>query len=111
MGAGALYLSQSSYWAAAIDIAGPSSGVFSSMVNMGGQIGGAVTASLTPWIAQRFGWTTSFAMAAGFAVLSALLWLTVHPERPLESETHSLDLRDPGAGRLVSGRLAEAQKA
>jgi ACS family glucarate transporter-like MFS transporter len=85
-GAGALYLSQSSYWAAAIDIAGASSGIFSSMVNMGGQIGGAVTASLTPWIAQRFGWTTSFTAAAAFAVLSAFLWLFVHPERPLGSE-------------------------
>jgi len=83
VGAGALYLS---HWAAAIDIAGTSSGVFSSMVNMGGQIGGAVTASLTPWLAQRFGWTTSFTTAAAFAVLSAVLWLMVHPERPLGSE-------------------------
>jgi ACS family glucarate transporter-like MFS transporter len=85
LGAGALYLSQSSYWAAAIDIAGTSSGVFSSMVNMGGQIGGAVTASLTPWIAHHFGWTMSFTTAAAFAVLSAILWLTVHPERPLNA--------------------------
>jgi len=87
VGAGALYLSQSSYWAAAIDIAGPSSGVFSSIVNMGGQIGGAVTASLTPWIGERFGWTTSFTTAAAFAVLSACLWLMVHPECPLGSES------------------------
>jgi MFS transporter, ACS family, glucarate transporter len=84
-GAGALYLSQSSFWSVSIDIAGRSSGVFSSMVNMGGQIGGAVTASLTPWIAQRFGWTTSFALAAVFAVIGALCWLTVHPERPLDA--------------------------
>lgn len=84
-GAGALYLSQSSFWSVSVDIAGRSSGVFSSMVNMGGQLGGAVTASLTPWIANRFGWTTSFAVAATFAVLGAICWLTVHPERPLES--------------------------
>jgi ACS family glucarate transporter-like MFS transporter len=84
-GAGALYLSQSSFWSVSIDIAGRSSGVFSSMVNMGGQIGGAVTASLTPWIAQRFGWTTSFAVAAVLAVIGGLCWLTVHPERPLEA--------------------------
>ena len=85
-GAGALYLSQSAYWSAAIDIAGPNSSVFASIINMGGQIGGAVTASLTPWIAQRFGWTTSFATAAAFAVLSAIFWSTVHPERPLHVE-------------------------
>jgi MFS transporter, ACS family, glucarate transporter len=83
-GAGALYVSQSSFWSVSADIAGRSSGVFSSIVNMGAQIGGAVTASLTPWVAQRFGWTTSFAIAAGLAALGAVLWMTVHPERPLE---------------------------
>jgi ACS family glucarate transporter-like MFS transporter len=82
-GAGALYVSQSSFWSVSADIAGRSSGVFSSMVNMGAQVGGAVTASLTPWVAARFGWTTSFAIAAGLAVLGAFLWMTVHPERPL----------------------------
>jgi ACS family glucarate transporter-like MFS transporter len=82
-GAGALYVSQSSFWSVSADIAGRSSGVFSSMVNMGAQVGGAVTASLTPWIAQRFGWTASFAIAAALAVVGAFLWMTVHPERPL----------------------------
>ncbi|HTZ57268.1 MAG TPA: MFS transporter [Acidobacteriaceae bacterium] len=82
-GAGALYISQSSFWSVSADIAGRSSGVFSSMVNMGAQIGGAVTASLTPWVAQRFGWTTSFGIAAALAALGAVLWMTVHPERPL----------------------------
>jgi MFS transporter, ACS family, glucarate transporter len=82
-GAGALYVSQSSFWSVSADIAGRSSGVFSSIVNMGAQVGGAVTASLTPWVAQRFGWTTSFAIAAGLALLGAALWWTVHPERPL----------------------------
>jgi MFS transporter, ACS family, glucarate transporter len=84
-GAGALYVSQSSFWSVSADIAGRSSGVFSSMVNMGAQIGGAVTASLTPWVAQRFGWTTSFAIAAALAVIGAGLWMTVHPERPLSA--------------------------
>jgi ACS family glucarate transporter-like MFS transporter len=83
-GAGALYISQSSFWSVSADIAGRSSGVFSSMVNMGAQIGGAVTASLTPWVAQRYGWTMSFAIAAALALLGAALWMTVHPERPLE---------------------------
>jgi ACS family glucarate transporter-like MFS transporter len=84
-GAGALYLSQSTFWSVSVDIAGRSSGVFSSIVNMGGQIGGALTASLTPWIAQRFGWTTSFAVAAAFAVIGGLCWLVVHPENALEA--------------------------
>jgi ACS family glucarate transporter-like MFS transporter len=84
-GAGALYVSQSSFWSVSADIAGRNSGVFSSIVNMGAQIGGAVTASLTPWVALRFGWTTSFAIAAVLAVIGAVLWMTVHPERPLSA--------------------------
>ena len=39
-----------------------------------------------PWIAQRFGWTTSFAVAAFLAVLGSICWLVVHPENPLETE-------------------------
>jgi ACS family glucarate transporter-like MFS transporter len=85
-GAGALYMSQSTFWSVSVDIAGRSSGVFSSMVNMGGQFGGALTASLTPWIAQRYGWTASFAVAAAMAVIGALCWLVVHPERALEAD-------------------------
>ena len=90
-GAGVLYISQSSYWSVSVDIAGNNSGIFSSMMNMGGQIGGAITASLTPWVAQRYGWTTSFAIAAALALFSAVLWLTVHPERPLEGEIGDLE--------------------
>jgi ACS family glucarate transporter-like MFS transporter len=90
-GAGALYLSQSSFWSVSVDLAGRSSGLFSSIVNMGGQIGGAVTASLTPWIAQRAGWTTSFGLAAFFAVGAAVCWLFVHPEQPLQLEPSSGD--------------------
>ncbi len=84
-GAGALYLGQSNFWSVSVDIAGRSSGVFSSVVNMGGQIGGALTASLTPWIAGRYGWTASFAVAASLAIVGALCWLVVHPERALEA--------------------------
>lgn len=86
-GAGALYISQSSFWSVSVDIAGHSTGVFSSIVNMGGQIGGAATASLTPWLAQRYGWTASYWAAAALAIVGALCWLTVHPERPLARET------------------------
>ncbi|QNI35618.1 MFS transporter [Edaphobacter albus] len=85
-GAGALYLSQSSFWSVSVDIAGRSSGVFSSLVNMGGQIGGAVTASLTPWIAQRYGWTNSFSFSAALAIIGAICWLMVHPEQPLDHD-------------------------
>jgi ACS family glucarate transporter-like MFS transporter len=86
-GAGALYLSQSSFWSVTADIAAGSSGSVSGFMNMGNQFGGALTASLTPAIAARFGWTTSFCVAAGLSVLGAAAWLLVDPERALAPAT------------------------
>ena len=82
-GAGALYLSQSSFWSVTADIAAGSAGSVSGFMNMGGQIGGALTGSLTPWIAVRYGWTASFLVAAGLCLLGALCWLVVDPRRTL----------------------------
>jgi len=80
-GAGALYLSQSSFWSVTSEMAGASSGSVSGVMNMGGQIGGAVTASLTPLIAKHFGWNSSFFVAAALCCGGALLWLVVNTER------------------------------
>ncbi len=88
-GAGTLYLSQSSFWSVTADLAGASSGSVSGFMNMGGQIGGAVTASLTPWIASLYGWTASFLVAAGLCLLGALSWLLVDPTNTLSGSGSS----------------------
>jgi MFS transporter, ACS family, glucarate transporter len=82
-GAGSLYLAQSSFWSVTADLAGHSSGAVSGFMNMGAQFGGAVTASLTPWIAERFGWTASFLTAAALCFVGAASWLLVDPSRTL----------------------------
>ena len=82
-GAGALYLSQSSFWSVTADIAGTSSGSVSGFMNTGNQIGAAITASLTPWIAARFGWTASFLAAAALCLVGAVCWLVVDPTTTL----------------------------
>jgi len=83
-GAGALYLSQSSFWSVTADIGGASSGSVSGFMNMGNQIGAMITASLTPWIASRLGWTAAFLVAASLCVLGALAWLLVDPRKQLD---------------------------
>jgi ACS family glucarate transporter-like MFS transporter len=50
-------------------------------MNMGCQIGGAVTASLTPYIAIRFGWNSAFVFAAALAISGGALWVLVDPSR------------------------------
>lgn len=79
-GVGAMYLAQSAYWAVTADLAGSSAGSASGLMNMGGQIGGATTASLTPLIADHFGWTASFLVAAGVCALGSVAWLLVNPD-------------------------------
>src|SRR5437588_6391326 len=78
-GAGSLYLSQSSFWAVSADLGGRSSGSLSGFMNMANQIGGMITVSLTPFLADRFGWNTGFHVAAAIAGLGAIAWLLVNP--------------------------------
>jgi MFS transporter, ACS family, glucarate transporter len=89
-GAGTLYISQSSFWSVTADLAGHSSGSVSGLMNMGAQIGGAVTAQLTPWIAKDFGWTASFLVAAGLCVLGSVAWLFVDPQRRLADDRETV---------------------
>jgi MFS transporter, ACS family, glucarate transporter len=83
-GAGALYLAQSSYWSVTADIAGSRAGSTSGFMNMGAQLGGGVTAILTPVIAVHAGWTYPFIFAAVLSALGALAWLGVNPMRNLD---------------------------
>ena len=78
-GAGSLYLAQSSYWAFTADVAGTSAGSVSGLMNMGGQLGGAVTATLTPLIADSFGWSASFLTAAAMCAIGSIAWSLVDP--------------------------------
>jgi MFS transporter, ACS family, glucarate transporter len=84
-GAGALYFAQSAFWALSADLGGASAGVVSGIMNMGSQLGGVVTASLTPVIANTFGWTASFAVAALVCLIGAALWMVVNPFHTLRS--------------------------
>jgi ACS family glucarate transporter-like MFS transporter len=82
-GAGALYLAQSAFWAISADVGGRSAGAVSGIMNMGSQIGGMITASLTPYVATAYGWTASFAFAAGVCAVGAVLWLFINPHHQL----------------------------
>lgn len=83
-GAGALYLAQSSFWSVSADIGKRSAGSVSGVINMGAQLGGALTSSLTPWIAKEYGWSASFLAASFLCVAGSLTWLTVDPDRAPE---------------------------
>jgi MFS transporter, ACS family, glucarate transporter len=83
-GAGALYLSQSSFWSVTADIGGVSAGSVSGFMNMANQIAAALTAIVTPWLATRFSWTVSFLVASALCLIGAASWLIVDPSQPLK---------------------------
>ena len=78
-GAGSLYISQSSFWSVSADIGKKSAGSVSGVMNMGAQTGSAITALLTPFLGEHFGWNTSFLVAAALCALGAVAWLFVDP--------------------------------
>ena len=79
LGAGSLYLAQSSYFALSADFGKGSAGTLSGFMNMGAQAGSAVTAVTTPAIAAHFGWTASFLTSAAFCAVGGILWLFINP--------------------------------
>jgi ACS family glucarate transporter-like MFS transporter len=52
-------------------------------MNTGGQLGGALTATLTPAIAGHFGWSASFLTAAALCAVGSVAWLVVDPDRKI----------------------------
>src|SRR5262245_43743177 len=84
LGEGLLFLTVAAYWATTIDLAKTHAGTVSGFMNMGGNLGGAVSPTLTPLIAQRYGWDSALYAAAALALLGAFFWLGVHPERAMD---------------------------
>ena len=53
---GTLVLSVAAFWATTIDLAYRYAGTASAVMNMGGNLGGAVSPTLTPYLGQTYGW-------------------------------------------------------
>lgn len=90
VGGGALFFSSSVIFATAIDLARAYAGAVTGFVNMGIHLGAALSPTLTPILAHRFGWASALYVAAGLALLGAAFWLGVHPERTIEVEEETV---------------------
>jgi len=84
LGAGSLFLGVPSYFATTIDLAKTHAGIAGGFMNMGGNLGGALSPTLTPLLAHHFGWDGALYASAGLAVVGALFWLGVHPEQEID---------------------------
>ncbi len=69
------------FWATMTQLSREKSGVAGGTMNFAGNLGGIISPTLTPWLAERMGWERALALTAGLAVLASLLWLGVKLER------------------------------
>ena len=68
-------------WALCLDIAGNFSGSVTGVMNTLGNLGGAVSAVLTGYLATIFGWTVPFLVSSLLCAAAALLVSRIDPNR------------------------------
>ena len=85
-GAGWLYFSVGAYWASTTDLSKAHAGTLSGLMNTGANIGGAISPTLTPWLAHHWGWPVSLGFAAAIAILGGCLWVKIDPGKGLADE-------------------------
>jgi ACS family glucarate transporter-like MFS transporter len=75
---------EAAVWATAMDLGGQYTGMTTGIVNTANNLGGVVSTALMPVMVARFGWIRALDGCALIAAMSALLWLGVRPDRPVE---------------------------
>ncbi len=86
---GTLVLSVAAFWATTIDLAYRYAGTASAVMNMGGNLGGAVSPTLTPYLGQTYGWHVALYVMGALGLLGAVLWLCVDPTRVIRFDDES----------------------
>jgi len=68
-------------WAIPLDIAGDRAGSVSSVMNMCGNIGGAISPIVLAYVVRLYGWNVPFLITAGLCALGALLYCKIDIDR------------------------------
>lgn len=81
---GTLLLGAAAFWATTIDVARAYAGTASGLMNMGGNLGGTVSPSLTPYLANNHSWETALYTMGMLSLVGAVLWLGINPDREID---------------------------
>jgi ACS family glucarate transporter-like MFS transporter len=79
----AVELTEASYWGTAMAIGGGDTMAVSGFMNTGGNLGGIVGIPIVGYLSGHQAWNAAFFLGAGFALVSALLWLFIDADRPV----------------------------
>ena len=72
------------FWASANQISGRRAGFTGGLMNTGSNLGGVISPTVTPLIAQHFGWVHALDFASVVALGAAALWLWISPSKKIE---------------------------
>ncbi len=72
-------------WAVPLDIGGDFAGSVSAVMNMGGNLSGAISTLILGYLVRDYGWNTPFFAAAAACFLGALLFLRIDATRKIFS--------------------------
>ncbi len=68
---------EGAFWATMAELSGTRSGIAGGVMNFGGNVGGVISPTLTPWLAAKMGWGAALTLTAALAVVAGMLWLGV----------------------------------
>ena len=70
-------------WAIPLDVGGDFAGSVSAIMNMSGNIGGAIAAAASAYLVAGYGWNAPFFVVAALSVVAALLFLKIDASKKL----------------------------
>jgi MFS family permease len=73
-------------WALCLELAGDFSGSVTGVMNMLGNLGGAISSVAIGYLATLFGWTSPFIVSSLFCMVAALLASRIDPTRSAVEE-------------------------
>ena len=65
------------YWATLNRLAGRRGGTGGGIMNFGSNLGGMISPAITPWLAERVGWSAALSATAVVAIVAGVMWLAV----------------------------------
>lgn len=88
---GAMGAVEGPIWASAIHLGGRRGSTAAGICNTGGNAGGTLAPTVTPWVGAALGWNYSLALSCVICLAGVVLWFWIDPSR-------SLDEGSPGDG-------------
>jgi MFS transporter, ACS family, glucarate transporter len=83
----AVELNEGAYWGAAMTVGRGDTMAVSGIMNTGGNLGGIIGIPIVAYLSGVHLWRTAFVIGAGFAVASAIAWLGIEVEQPVDAES------------------------